>query len=634
MADKSISPLSGILSTKDSPASGIFKTTNNSIKNDREENGFLSKLVNTIQSTDTLYRQPDTDIQSELNDKTNTEDIYQLLQLLSMGTPTNLVTNTETRQSMPGKELTNMIINNNANTKAPSTLLENTILSNQELKPFESLNSSFSKNTRINTAHNLAGELILEEPSPSISGKLNTNQTSIPQSVAGQLNLEQPVTSVSENSGSTNIAQELMNDSITEQPATSLSDKSNVTQNSTKADEQRVLDTLNKPDLPESSPVISGDKPVLQISKLPAMQALKTTKESGINPLNRHSVTYKNTAEQTTVASKKNINQNTTNIQPNREPVSLIANRASNPIPDAYKIANNKIINSSALPVSEERTDGKASEILKGQHQDQASLTNIDKKPQTQQGVAQTKTENNETPIMFDVSTNTSEAKAEKTLSSTSLTNNSISTVSVEATTSPNTSSDNSTLNNQETNTHFDYEMNPVNTGKRTETDTNFKSTLSQISNSAKPLDSLGNDIADNIIQNAKSFTQGGKSELKMQLSPPELGTLKLEFTVEDDILETKITVERSSVKDVIEKDIPRLRELISNADIDVGKLDVYLQDKENDKMGFMNKDFQSDSKSKNTQNPSNEEDEYRENTAEEETTANNTKSTQINYLV
>jgi len=119
-----------------------------------------------------------------------------------------------------------------------------------------------------------------------------------------------------------------------------------------------------------------------------------------------------------------------------------------------------------------------------------------------------------------------------------------------------------------------------------------------------------------------------------MQLSPPELGTLKLEFSFEDDILETKITVERSAVKDIIEKDIPRLRELISNSNIDVGKLDVSLQENENDRQDFMNKDFHSDSKSKSTQDFSNQDNEYYEDNADEETMADNTESTQINYLV
>ncbi|MCR4288713.1 MAG: flagellar hook-length control protein FliK, partial [Candidatus Scalindua sp.] len=164
--------------------------------------------------------------------------------------------------------------------------------------------------------------------------------------------------------------------------------------------------------------------------------------------------------------------------------------------------------------------------------------------------------------------------------------------------------------------------------------ETNFNSTLLQVNSAANPPGTIGNDVADNIVQSAKLYTQGGTSEVKVQLSPPELGTIKLEFKVEDDVLETKITVERSSVKDAIEKDIPRLRELISNAGIDVGKLDVSLQDKENNKMDFMNNDFHSDSKNKNTQNSLHQESEYHEDNLVEEAMPNNTEPTQINYLV
>jgi flagellar hook-length control protein FliK len=234
------------------------------------------------------------------------------------------------------------------------------------------------------------------------------------------------------------------------------------------------------------------------------------------------------------------------------------------------------------------------------------------------------------------VSTNTAEAKAAKLFDNTTPTNNN-GVNTAEAAMPANTSSDNSFFNNQGADTPDGFQVNPANIKQSIEPGKNFTNTLSQISNSNKPLGSLGNDVADNIIQNAKLYTQGGKSEIKIQLNPPELGTLKLEFTFDDDTLETKITVERSSVKDLIEKDIPRLRELISNANIDVGKLDVTLQDKENGRMDFMNKNLHSDSKSKGAQDFSDQENEYYDDNADndnEETMVNNTESTQINYLI
>ncbi len=121
-------------------------------------------------------------------------------------------------------------------------------------------------------------------------------------------------------------------------------------------------------------------------------------------------------------------------------------------------------------------------------------------------------------------------------------------------TSSANTSSDNPSFSNQEPDILSEFNINSVNARKNAVTETNFTDTLSQITNSSKPLGTLGNDVADNIIQSAKLYINGGKSEIKIQLNPQELGSLKLEFTVDDDILDAKITVERSAVKDIIEK--------------------------------------------------------------------------------
>ncbi|MCP5077759.1 MAG: hypothetical protein GY951_06835, partial [Psychromonas sp.] len=222
--------------------------------------------------------------------------------------------------------------------------------------------------------------------------------------------------------------------------------------------------------------------------------------------------------------------------------------------------------------------------MLKGQHQNKTSALNADKNMQTQQTLTQAQIESEETPKIFETSTKTVDSKATKLFDNTTITSSSNANT-VEAAMQSNTSSNNSTFNNQGTNTDLVFNSNSVNNNQKTKLETNFNNTLSQVNNSAKPLGALGNDVADNIIQSAKLYTQGGKSEVKVQLSPPELGTIKLQFKVENDVLETKITVERPAIKDVIEKDIPRLRELISNADIDLGKLDVSLQNKENSKM-------------------------------------------------
>ncbi len=622
MSDKSINSLLGMLSTKELPASGRLKTTNNSIKGNQDKNSFLAKLVDSMENTQTPAGQNSSDIPSEvnsmkntqtsdgqtsteqisteqistaipseLNNTTDTNDINHIIKLLSLGLQTDQTSNTngnqaqlnpEVNQKIHENEFTNTIINNSSNYKTSTarigtnTLLENALLNNQELK--------LPSGPNANIAQKQIGDLI-PEPAASFSGKLNTTQVT------------------------TNITQQIPGDIEQEQLQTSFSDKSNTAQNNIKMGEQRILDIINSPGLSEVATESRGDEPMLQPSKSAVMQAIASSE------------------------TNSNKNQKRANISGNQDPIPTIEKAGSNPLSDAHKVSNSKIINLTTSQHTDESVNNKINEMLKEQHQNKALSPNADKNPQAQQGLAQAQLESEETPKIFETSTNTTETKAAKLFDNTTLTSNS-DVNTVEAAMQSNTSSDNSTFNNQGTDTDFDFSSNTVNNSQKTRPETNFNNTLSQINNSAKPLGTLGNDVADNIIQNAKLYTQGGKSEIKMQLSPPELGTIKLEFSAEDDILETKITVERSSVKDVIEKDIPRLRELISNADIDVGKLDVSLQDKENNKMDFMNKDFHSNSKSKNTQNFSEQESEYHEDNLDEETMSNNMESTQINYLV
>ncbi len=196
-----------------------------------------------------------------------------------------------------------------------------------------------------------------------------------------------------------------------------------------------------------------------------------------------------------------------------------------------------------------------------------------------------------------------------------------------------NVSQDNSFLNNQSSDTAKELNINLTTIKQGVAPKISFANVAGQI-NVAQPFESLGVDLVDNFIQRARLFTQGDKSVIKLQLNPPELGSLKLEFTVQDDVLEAKIFVERSVVKDIIEKDIPRLRELIANTEIDVGKLDVFLQEKEDERLGFMNKGFQSDSESDQAQEPTDQGNEDFGDEAGEELELSMAGSNQINYLV
>ena len=632
MSDKSINSLLGALSTKELPGAGRLKTTNNSISEHHDNDSFHARLVNSMKKTQTSDEQTSTNIPSESNsmkytqksdertttdipkesitmkntqasDKqtvTNipsesanikdTDDINHLRELLSLGIKVNQTANTdgnqtqlnpEVNQNINENEFTNAVINKISNQKistaqiGTNTLLETHHLNNQELKSLSGAN--------LNITQKQTGDLI-PEPAAPLSGKLSTTQVT------------------------TNITQQIPGDIEQEQLQTSLSDKLNTALSNTKISDQKILDIINNPGLSEPAKESGVEDSMLQQSKLSASQAAAPSE----NILNK--------------------NQNKDNIKVTQNPVPTIEKAGINPLSDAQKVSNSEIVNINPSSHTDESDNNKINEMLKGQHQNKALSSNADKNLQSQ-NLAQAQIESEETPKIFAASANTVDSKPAKLFDNTTLTSsNNVNTVG--AAMQSNTSSDNSTFNNQGTDTNNNFSSNTVNNNQKTRPETNFNNTLSQVNSSAIPLGTIGNDVADNIIQSAKLYTQGGKSEVKVQLSPPELGTIKLEFKVENDVLETKITVERSSVKDAIEKDIPRLRELISNADIDVGKLDVSLQDKENNKMDFMNKDFHSDSKSKSTQNSSQQESEYHEDDLAEEAIPNNTESTQINYLV
>ena len=459
-----------------------------------------------------------------------------------------------------------------------------------------------------------------------LSMGLQANQTASTDDNHLPLNPEQPVTPSPEKPGNTNIMKELAKNTITEQPPTSLIDRLSTNQYNTKINEQKSVDIQDKPDLTKLvTNNTDKEQPVTSSPEKSGKSALNVRLNS-----NEDSGLIQSTASAGNISSTK---QNTVNDTGSNNSLSSIEKAITSTELDSYKATNNKTANTSTLFNSEENANENIPDFIKAQLAEKTSLAKSGINQTHQQGSTKNNADNNESPNIVNSTINSREANVAKSFENTSIANNN-STNIVEANGPVNTSSDNSFFNNQGADTSYEFQANPVNIKQNTEPQNNFTNTLTQIGDSNKPLESLGSKVADNIIQNAKLYTQGGKSEIKMQLSPPELGTLKLEFSFEDDILETKITVERSAVKDIIEKDIPRLRELISNSNIDVGKLDVSLQENENDRQDFMNKDFHSDSKSKSTQDFSNQDNEYYEDNADEETMADNTESTQINYLV
>jgi len=91
-------------------------------------------------------------------------------------------------------------------------------------------------------------------------------------------------------------------------------------------------------------------------------------------------------------------------------------------------------------------------------------------------------------------------------------------------------------------------------------------------------------DIMDQLFQRISLSTHGGRSEIKMYLTPPELGKVEIHFVEEGDEIKAKIFVENAEVKATIENNVHHLRESIASSGIGVHKLEVYLQNEDTNK--------------------------------------------------
>lgn len=85
-------------------------------------------------------------------------------------------------------------------------------------------------------------------------------------------------------------------------------------------------------------------------------------------------------------------------------------------------------------------------------------------------------------------------------------------------------------------------------------------------------------NIMDQLFQKISMISHGEKSEIRMHLTPPELGSVKIHFTEENEEIEAKIFVESAEVKAVIENNAHRLKESVAANGMEINKLEVYIQ--------------------------------------------------------
>ena len=77
------------------------------------------------------------------------------------------------------------------------------------------------------------------------------------------------------------------------------------------------------------------------------------------------------------------------------------------------------------------------------------------------------------------------------------------------------------------------------------------------------------------VVRHAQYTQQNGRSEVKIQLDPPELGRMRLEIAVEDGKLDVRIRVENPVLREGLRSELQHLDRTLKDAQVDVSRLDV-----------------------------------------------------------
>ncbi len=83
--------------------------------------------------------------------------------------------------------------------------------------------------------------------------------------------------------------------------------------------------------------------------------------------------------------------------------------------------------------------------------------------------------------------------------------------------------------------------------------------------------------LMQNMAGKMSILLQDGKNELRMKLTPPELGQMKLSFITQDNIMVGKIVVETLEAKMFFEQNLDNLRESLAQAGVKLGNIDIDL---------------------------------------------------------
>jgi len=85
--------------------------------------------------------------------------------------------------------------------------------------------------------------------------------------------------------------------------------------------------------------------------------------------------------------------------------------------------------------------------------------------------------------------------------------------------------------------------------------------------------------VMGQVVRGASMMLSQGRSEVRVQLRPPELGSVRVELVSDrNNVLEARIVTEREEVRQLVERNLPQLREALAATGVSVGNFDVSTQ--------------------------------------------------------
>ena len=85
--------------------------------------------------------------------------------------------------------------------------------------------------------------------------------------------------------------------------------------------------------------------------------------------------------------------------------------------------------------------------------------------------------------------------------------------------------------------------------------------------------------VVGQVVRGASMMVSQGRTSIRVQLRPPELGTIRIEIASDrGNVIEARIVAERDEVRQLIERNLPQLRESLSAMGVEIGGFDVSAQ--------------------------------------------------------